>query len=343
MVSSKPITYLQNVVLRKRKSLMGGFLITIFNLYTKFGARLSNKVASQNNKIISETYLRARHAQQIFTGKQYTFVTVDKLVKWTNEWIKLFPTNYDIIIGIPRSGLLVANVIALKLGKPVTTPELFTQNQHWQSKLINKKERYTTVLLIDDSATSGKAMVESFQLLKSYNKDLVITKAALIVTEQSKEAVDLYYKIIPHPRIFEWNLLHAKKGKVASDLDGVICENCPAGIDSNEQLYVEWLKNARPYLIPSFEIDVIVSNRLEKYRSETETWLSNHGVQYKELILWNIKSKQDRKGQHAVHKIEVLLKIKPEFFWESSFWEAKQIWESTSIPTLCVDEMILFC
>jgi orotate phosphoribosyltransferase len=305
-------------------------------------ARLSNKVASQNNRVLSETYLRVRHAKQIFAGKQFTFVTVNKMVKWTTEWIKLFPTNYDIIVGIPRSGLLVATVVALKLGKPVTTPELFAQNQYWKSKLIDKIEQYTTVLLIDDSATSGKAMVESYQLLKSYNKNLMITKAALIVTEESKEFVDLYYKIVPHPRIFEWNLMHAKKGKVASDLDGVICENCPEGVDSDEHLYVEWLKKARPYLIPSFEIDVIISSRLEKYRSETETWLSKHGVRYKKLILWNIKSKQERNGRHAEHKIGVLLKIKPEFFWESSFWEAKQIWENTRIPTLCIDEMILF-
>lgn len=332
--------YLEDIISKKKQTMVGRFLIATVHTYTKLSAQLSNTIASSNNKAISTMYLRARHIKRTAAGGKFTFVTIDELVRWTAEWIKLFPTTYDLIVGIPRSGLLVANIVALKLGKPFTTPELFMQNHYWKSKLINKKE-YANILLIDDSITSGKAMAESCQILRSYRKNLSITKAALIATDNSKELVDLYYKIIPHPRIFEWNLLHAKKGKIASDLDGVICENCPPGVDSDEHSYAEWIKNAKPYLIPAFEIDVIVSNRLEKYRAETENWLSKHGVRYKELILWGIQSKKERNGRHAQRKIGVLLKIKPELFWESSFWEAKQIWEATKIPVLCFDEMIL--
>lgn len=333
--------YFVDVIYKKRQTMVGRFLIAAFHAYTKSSALLSNILASNNNRTISEIYLKARHIRRTVAGGKLIFVTIDELVMWTTEWIKLFPTTYDLIIGIPRSGLLVANIVALKLGKPLTTPELFVQNEYWKSKLINKKE-YTNILLIDDSINSGKQMAESHQLLRSRRKNVNITKAALIVADNSKELVDLYYKIIPQPRIFEWNLLHAKKGMVASDLDGVICENCPPGVDPDEQLYVKWIKNAKPYLIPSFEIDVIVSNRLEKYRSETETWLSKHGVRYKELILWDIQSKKERKGQHAQHKTDVLLKIKPDMFWESSLWEGKRIWEATKIPTLCIYEMVLF-
>jgi hypothetical protein len=137
-------------------------------------------------------------------------------------------------------------------------------------------------------------------------------------------------------------MLHSKMGRLASDLDGVICEDCPPGVDGDEEKYRRWLTNAKPYLIPNFEFDTIISSRLEKYRAETEKWLQLHGVKYKELVLWNLESKKERKGQHAQHKVDYLLKIKPDMFWESSFWEAKEIWAKTSIPTLCVDQMLLF-
>jgi len=337
-MKEKIAKYLRNASLKKRRKLIEQSLLAAFSVYKK----LRNTLADSNNKTVSKLYLRARNIERNITGTKYNFVTVDELVLWTTEWIKSFPNTYDVIVGIPRSGLLVANLIALKFGKPLTTPELFIRDHYWKSKLIDNKRQYKNILLVDDSITSGKTMEESLQLLRSYRENLNITKAALIATNDSKVLVDLYYKVIPHPRVFEWNLLHSKKGKLVSDLDGVICENCPPGVDSNEELYTDWIKNAKPYLIPAFEIDAIVSNRLEKYHSDTEKWLAKHGVRYKELILWDIQSKQERDGKHAQRKIEVLLKIKPDMFLESSFAEAKQIWDATKISTLCIDEMILF-
>lgn len=304
--------------------------------------KLKNALIRSDNSIVPKLYLQARSLKRNIMGEKYSFVTIDELVIWTTKWIKTFPTSYDVIVGIPRSGLLVANIIASKLGKPLATPELFCQGQYWVGRTSGKKGEYKNILLVDDTICSGNTMKKSLQLLHSYNQNLNIIKAALIAMEDSKKSVDLYYKIIPHPRVFEWNLLHSKKGKLAADLDGVICENCPPGIDLDEELYTEWIKNAKPYLIPAFEIDAIVSNRLEKYRSNTEEWLAKHGVRYKELILWDIQSKQERDGKYAQRKIEVLLKDKPDMFWESSFAEAEQIWKATKIPTLCTDKTILF-
>lgn len=322
---------------KQRRNLIDKFLISAFSLYKKINSALSRS----DNRIAARIYLQARSLERSIVGRKYSFITVDELMIWTTEWIKTFPISYDLIVGIPRSGLFVANLIALKLGKPFTTPELFCRANYWGSKLINKKGEFKNILLVDDSITNGKSLEESLELLRPYCEHLNITKAVLIATEYSKTLVDSYYQIIPHPRVFEWNLLHAKKGKLVSDMDGVICENCPPSVDINEKLYIEWIRNAKPYLIPTFEIDAIVSCRLEKYRFETEEWLANHGIRYRELILWNIKSKQERNGKYSKYKIKYLIKIKPDMVWESSFSQAKQIWESTKIPTLCTDEMIL--
>lgn len=270
---------------------------------------------------------------------KYSFVTSAELMNWTTEWIKSFPTSYDLIIGIPRSGLMVASIIATKLAKPLTTPDSILAKRLWGSKPIEKKDSFSSILLVDDSIKSGKTMKRNLKLLlPNYGRN--ITTASLLVTEASKNLVNLYYKVIPQPRIFEWNFLHSKKGKLASDMDGVICENCPPGVDGDEELYVKWLEKARPYLIPPFEIDVIISNRLERYRPQTEKWLQKHQVRYKELILWDIKSKKER-GEYAQNKIKALLKIEPNTYWESSYGQAKEIWKATKIPVISTDRMVL--
>ena len=329
--------YLMVASQKEKKNVMENISIITYDLYKK----MQNFLEKSNNKTASRLYLQSKYLKRKFTGTELNFVTVDELVIWTTEWLKSFQDRYDIIVGIPRSGLLVANIIGLKLGIPVTTPELFINNIYWKSNLIPEKEEYTNILLIDDSIFSGKSIEDNMRILNQSRKSIVITKAALMVTNESKSLVDLHYKIVPYPRLFEWNLLHASKGKLASDMDGVICEKCPPGVDCDEELYINWIGNAKPYLIPAFEIALIVSNRLEKYRADTEKWLTRHGVRYKELVLWNLQSKQERNGKYAQHKIDVILQYKPDMVWESSFHESKQIFRITKIPTLCVDEMML--
>jgi adenine/guanine phosphoribosyltransferase-like PRPP-binding protein len=45
------------------------------------------------------------------------------MAAYVDEWVKTFDIQYDLIIGIPRSGLLVGCMIATKLAKPLATPD----------------------------------------------------------------------------------------------------------------------------------------------------------------------------------------------------------------------------
>lgn len=336
---SKTRDFLAKLPNKENKNFIENLLVSLLSVYKS----VRHCFYVSDNKFNARLYSRIRYLEKSVIGGSYRFVRVEDLIIWSNEWIKKLGSNYDIVIGIPRSGLLVANLIALKLGKPLTTPELFAKGEYWKSKLINNNlGGYKKILLVDDSVSSGRSIEESYEVLRSLSKDLVITKAALIVSECSKNFVDTYYKVVPQPRLFEWNLLHAKKGKVALDLDGVLCENCPPGVDTNEQAYVRWISSARPYLIPTFEIDAIISCRLEKYRSFTEQWLVRHNVRYKELVLWDLDSKREREGKYSLHKIEALFRIKPDIYWESNSKQAEEIWKATRIPTLCVDDMVLY-
>lgn len=303
--------------------------------------RARGAVERRDNRFLSGLFLRWKHAERGLVGWRYRFVTLAELTAWTNEWVKSLPSDCDVVVGIPRSGLLVAAIVALKLGKPLTTPELFLENRYWMSQRIERAKAYGRILLIDDSISSGETFEQNLALIRSAGAHSEVIRGALIVTPEGRPFVDQFYVEIPQPRLFEWNMLHVKRGVLAVDLDGVICENCPPGVDADDVRYAAWVRTARPYLIPTFEIDFIVSSRLERYRKETEEWLSRHGVRYQKLMLWEIASKQEGRGRHAEQKIEKLLRIKPEMFWESSGGQAREIWRATRIPTLCVDEMRL--
>ena len=330
--------YLRHVEFEGRGKIGDRFLLKAISLYRK----VRRVVERNDNRFVSQFYLRSKNLERDLMCWKYRFVTFAELMAWTTEWVRSFPTSYDLIVGIPRSGSLVAHILALKLGKPVTTPELLHENRYWASPQEGRTSDHKRILLIDDSISRGEKFRENEAMVRSINPKWTITTGALIVTPEIKHLVDSYYLEIPQPRLFEWNMLHVKKGVLACDLDGVICENCPPGVDADNALYEAWIRTAKPYLIPTFEIDVIVSSRLERYRNETEDWLARHGVRYRDLILWNIGSKREASGKHGQHKIEKLLRIKPEMFWESNIFQAQEIWRATRIPTLCIDEMRMF-
>jgi hypoxanthine phosphoribosyltransferase len=299
---------------------------------------------------VSELYLRTRNLKRNLKGKRVKFVTVDQATIWTQEWVKTFPRRYDLIIGVPRSGMFVASIVALKLGKALTTPDLLQRGEYWHSNQVKEKlvlDSTSHALIVDDAMDTGRAMARAVDAIRAANSGIEFSRASLIVRDESKSMVDLYYKVIPPPRTYEWNILHRKiashfgHGRLAVDLDGVLCANCPVGVDDDELAYLEWLPNARPYLIPAFEIDDIVTCRLEKYRPQTEAWLQEHGVRYKELHMWDLPAKSERRGRFARHKISSLLQIKPDMFWESDWDQSQTIWNKTRIPTLCIDNMTL--
>jgi hypoxanthine phosphoribosyltransferase len=330
----------------EERSAWDKFLLKVYFIYR----RGKEKLQRSDSKQVGTLYLKSRNLKRNLSGKKIKFVTIDQASIWTQEWVKTLPRRYDLIVGVPRSGMFVASLVALKLGKGLTTPEQLQQGKYWHSNQVKEKlalDRTNHVLLVDDAMDSGRSMARAVDTIRSGNSEIEITRASLIVRDKTKDKIDLYHKIVAPPRAYEWNILHRKvashfgNGHLAVDLDGVLCANCPSEIDNDELAYLDWLRNARPYLIPAFEIDDIVTCRLEKYRRQTEEWLEKHGVLYKELHMWDLPSKSERRGQFVRHKIDRLLVIKPDMFWESNWEHSQRIWNDIRLPTLCIDNMTL--
>lgn len=279
-----------------------------------------NKLATRMKPILSN----------IRFGK-YSFFTLDDLTKYIRDFSKQV-TDYDAFIGIPRSGLFVALELGMIQGKQVYTPETYVKKQVGFGSIERDIKR---VLLVDDSLSSGKTL----QSIKKKIPD--VDTAAIFVKKGKEHYLDHYYKVTGKHRIFEWNMMHKKWYRVGFDMDGVLCKNCPKHISKDRGKYRQWITEAKPFLIPSYKIDYIISNRLEEFREETEDWLSINNVKYDELILWD-EGWDGRKGKYAKHKANEVGKHPLDVFIESNPYQAKKIWFQLGIPTICIDEMKLF-
>jgi uncharacterized HAD superfamily protein len=160
-----------------------------------------------------------------------------------------------------------------------------------------------------------------------------------MVTNKGKKLVDYYYMMLKDPHLFEWNLLSANVhiDSVATDLDGVLCHDCPPEADDDGEKYANWIKNVLPYMIPNFTIETIITSRLEKYRTQTEEWLKSYKVKYKQLVMLNDQTRNSKKS--VSHKVSVIKKTKPLWFFESDFSEAEEIQRKTKCKVVCVNDL----
>lgn len=332
--------YLRRLYSKKELNLIDRVAIFLLKFAVEF--RIAEKI---RGRVASRIYINIRNLDTNVFSDRWTLYTIDQLVEDTLEWMKSFDNVYDVIVGIPRSGMLVADLIASKLGKPLSTPSQMMQGYCYRPGdrgFPSKAPPLRRILLVDDSAISCRTMQKVNEELEKALPGVQIDCGALIVTKNSRELVDCYGRICPVHQIYEWNMMTLKRGITGMDMDGVICEDCPGVSQVTETDYVHWMQTAKPYLIPNYRIDYIISNRLEKFRVITEDWLRKHEVEFDRLILFPSHDMNDRIGHEAENKIRQLLIYKPEIFIESNVDEAEQIWKGTKIPVISIRMMKMF-
>lgn len=253
-----------------------------------------------------------------------------------------FPHDVDLIVGIPRSGMLPANLLALYLNKPYADIDSFIEGRIYacgERGTLIVKEQTKKVIIIDDSIFCGGALKKAKEKLCQLKKDYSFIFCAVYAVESSTALVDVYCEIVNPPRIFQWNFFH-HSGIIPNscfDIDGVLCEDPP--IDDDGPLYSQYIKHAIPKYLPSVEIDTLVTCRLEKYRKITEEWLKNNNVRYKKLIMLDMQSREERLawGRHGQFKGAVYKDLPCILFVESSLKQAKEIVRMTNKPVFCTE------
>ena len=141
--------------------------------------------------------------------------------------LSIIPRDFDLIVGIPRSGMLPANLLALYLNKPYTDIHSFLNGHIYKagarSQFFDIKD-FKKILVVDDSIASGSAMEKCKESLKDLSANFSISYCAIYVIPGKEKLVDYYFEIVPLPRYFQWNILnHTTLEKACFDIDGVLC------------------------------------------------------------------------------------------------------------------------
>lgn len=257
------------------------------------------------------------------------------------------PKGTNLIVGIPRSGMLAANLFALHLNLPLTDLEGFLdgrimrggKRQKWSA---SKLDDFNSIraLVIDDSVNSGNAICEAKHRIAEGEITTEVKYGCVFLNSENAAAVDFFCEVCPIPRIFEWNLMHDSILEQACvDIDGVICRDPTEEENDDGILYREFISSVEPLIVPSVKMGYLVTSRLEKYRDLTEQWLAKHNFKYGELIMMDCPDKATRiaAGNHGGYKAAVYHGKNSTLFIESSMWQAQTILKMTGKSVFCMD------
>lgn len=275
------------------------------------------------------------------------FKSLSDLTKDIHEWIPSVQVEFDCVVGIPRSGMLVANILALKWGVPFVDLDGFLEGRILglgrryrhidQGRYLDERRK---VLIVDDSISSGGAMAKAKDRIVENECVHDLSFMAVYVTKEAKNLCDYYVQLVPNPRRFEWNILSSRAvGNYCFDMDGVLCNDPTPEENDDGENYLHFIKNAKPLYVPAYPIGMIVTSRLEKYRRETESWLERNGVSYRSLRMLELAKKEDRISLKAAvpFKARVYKESGCDIFIESDIKQAVKIAEISNKYVYSVD------
>lgn len=275
--------------------------------------------------------------------------TVAQLDDAVVSWLADLPRDIDIVAGVPRSGLLVANLLALHLNVPMTDVAGLIEGRVIQSgarfKGADPRQFLTKprhVLVVDDSICSGSAMQKVKASLAAAALPHRVSYAAVYMAPEARldGHVDLYREIVPMPRVFEWNLMH---GTVLTnscmDIDGVLCLDPTDEQNDDGPQYLSFLRDTPALLLPTAPVGWLVTSRLEKYRAQTVEWLARHKVQYGELRMMQYPDMAARRAARAYarFKSEIYVETGAWLFIESDAALAVQIAQLSGRSVFCTE------
>lgn len=260
------------------------------------------------------------------------------------------PTDLDLVVGIPRSGLLAASLLALHRNIPVSDLSTFLDGRNAEQGARMGDQRHGAtggtgrILLLDDSIASGSAMAKVRRRVEesSISEDVRerIIYGAAFAEPDATHLVDHFCEAIEMPRLFSWNLFSSPMlAKSCVDIDGVLCRDPSAEENDDGPNYERFLAEATPLFRPVAPLGHLVTSRLEKYRGLTEAWLAKHEIDYGDLHMLDLPSAEERRrlGAHTGFKASIYEETGAVLFIESEAHQAAEIAEKTRKPVICTD------
>ncbi|SOC46108.1 phosphoribosyl transferase-like protein [Rhizobium subbaraonis] len=255
----------------------------------------------------------------------------------------------DIVVGIPKSGLVPAVMIASFKNVKFYDLDSFLfaySNRSGRRKYGTASPAKMRALVVDDSVNTGAEFERVRARLSSLNDDFEFVFCAVYGRDPTERAsaADIILSYVPQPRFFQWNYRnHIVAEHALFDMDGVLCVDPEEHENDDGEAYLNFIANAAQLTIPTKSISAIVTSRLEKYRAQTEDWLERNGVRYRELIMLDLPSAEERRRlrAHAPFKAEVYKSRDEYLFVESNWKQAQHIASAADKAVICTENDIL--
>jgi uncharacterized HAD superfamily protein len=279
--------------------------------------------------------------------------TTADLARLVNANIHRVPADVDVVVGVPRSGMIPAGLIALAMNRPLADLDGFCEGRFLGAGSTRRGSLGTRLdpsqarvaLIVDDSVASGGSIRRARERLLAAGLPHRFVFCAPFVTRDTRDAVDIHFEVVGMPRMFEWNFMHHPAlAECCVDFDGVLCRDPSEAENDDGERYRRFLLTADRRYAATCRIGAIVTSRLEKWRPETETWLREHGVDYDELVMLDLPDARTRRrlGVHASFKADAFRARPARLFIESERGQAIEIARRSGKHALCVDTQELF-
>ncbi|SFU29352.1 phosphoribosyltransferase family protein [Halomonas korlensis] len=263
-----------------------------------------------------------------------------------NNIHKLQGEGYDLVVGIPRSGMIPAYMIGLLLNVNCTDLNSFLNNASIKSGITRKGARTLNtawdaekILLVDDSVMTGRSIRAALEQIKDRTSRQV-TRLAIYVERDSIKFIDIFFEIAPGPRVFQWNIFHHPVlGSSYVELEGVLCLEPDRGVIQEEERYRDYLMNAKPLVLPTYKLHTIVTHRSEEYRELTLRWLEKHNIEHDHLIMSDASSTrkaedfEEYAAQLANHYGSSIARL----FFAKKELMARRVAEHSGKPVFCLE------
>lgn len=301
----------------------------------------------------SQAYMRGDDDPDYSFPAPWRYVRTAELTAATIALLPRLPRDLAGVAAIPRSGMLPASIIASHLHLPLfecTRANGIRGLSYGMRGHTFRREDILNgpLLIVDDTVYSGFAMRTARNNMAENKRRTHY--AAIFVRPSKADIVDFYADALPSPHLLEWNLWSsgmtcgltanpAFHGGVATDLDGVLCEDFLRDGDDTrlgDERYRRALVEARPLVTAGlYPIPLIVTYRLERFRAETEDWLRRNRILYDKLVMHPAERFKDRDFALPQLKIDAYRESKCALFVESCPRQADLIHEHTGRRVLC--------
>lgn len=292
-----------------------------------------------------------------------TYITINDLSNTIRQNIWKIPNDIDVIVGVPRSGMLPASIIAQHLNKPLIDVYQFINGNYvgkggarFNTLIEHKIDRNNIkkVLIVDDCISIFGYNHKIIDNLLTPLKDQfeIIQMVVYLESHNNNDLIDIYFEDVERYMhkdcqvvYYEWNIFthNNENARFLYDMDGILCVDPPD--DINQETYESYLPNAIPKFIPIVYIGGIVTYRIKKYREVTEEWLRKYNVNYGQLIMFDADSREERNDSGisgGQYKAAIYQESDAICFIESSVWEAEEIYQLTNKPVYCITNNFMY-